>query len=453
MCGRRAAAWAALLTAAILAARSAAAPPTRPAAKVQAHVAILDFACADAEYGRKLANAIRMRLARHEELDVVDQLTTAELADALPAATERDKVAELMRRKLGVDLAVYGTVTKVGPAVRLEAACVDLRPHADAADLPAASAAKQAGARNWRRVFADETQRPEAVISKAVCEAVTGREEWKPPEYGDVPVPADLGRPVNVNGGFEAGRAGWQEPDNVATFIERCPREMDDSKRGNVLRVRTDLARWAYVNYIRDIRMGRASTASPPRIGSDSGYGSLGGNEGVHFRSDWIKATSGWRYWLNVDFYVPGGKVFVKGFRKTEHALDGLPESALARLKLTPRQFAALPAEKRRQRIDAEAKRDPASFLRECYRWYINCRGEKGKWNRLTECCPPRGGLPGYVEVLQLQVYSYWPAQTYWYDNVQFYKDPTLTAPLEEEKPRTPNFGRTSDVIERETKK
>lgn len=406
-----------------------------------AHVAILDFACADAEYGQKLANAIRMRLARHDELEVIDKLTTAETAEALPADTPRDKVADLMAKRLGVNLAVYGSVTKVGPAVRLEAVCVDLRKHARAED-----------ARNWKQTFADDTQRPEAIISKAVCEAVTGAEEWKPPEYGDVAQPAELGKPLNRNGGFEQGHAGWQEPDRVATFLEPCPREMDDGKRGHVLRVRTDLERWPYIDYIRDLRMGKASPSKPPKIGTDTSFGSLGGNEGVHFKSEWIKATPGWRYWLSVDFYGPAGKVFIKGFKKTDFALDGMPESSLARLKLTAEQFCALPKEKRARLVAEESKLEPENFLRECYRWYINCRGEGGKWNHLTECCPPRGGLPADVEQIQIQVYSYWPARTYWYDNVHFYKDPTLKEPLPEEKPRTPNFGKTSDVVEKETR-
>jgi TolB-like protein len=420
---------------------SAFAAPAGGPAKA-AHVAILDFACADAEYGRKLANAIRSRLARHGELEVIDRLTTAETAETLPADTPRQKVAELMAKRLGVTLAVYGSVAKAGAAVRLEAVCVDIRKHASPGE-----------ARNWKRTFADDTQRSEAVISKAVCEAVTGGEEWKPPEYGDVKPPADLGKPLNRNGGFEQGHVGWQEPDNVATFIEPCPRDMAPAGRGNVLRVRTDLARWPYIDYVRDIRMGKASPARPPKLGTDTGYGSLGGNEGVHFKSELLKATPGWRYWLSVDFHGPAGKVFVKGFRKTEHALDGLPESSLARLKLTPEQFSALPKEKRVKLVEEEARLQPENFLRECYRWYINCRGEAGKWNRLTECCPPRGGLPADVEQIQIQVYSYWPARTYWYDNVHFYKDPTLKEPIPEEKPRTPNFGRTSDVIERETEK
>ncbi len=397
-----------------------AAPASKPA---KIATCVFDFTCAaDAEYGKKLANAIRMRLARHEAFDVMDQLTTAEFAPALPADTDSKKVVEMMTKRLAIEVAVYGTVVKDGPRIRLDLACVDLRPSAQH--------------KTWRKDLSDNTQRPEAVISKAAVEAVTGSAEWVPPQYGDEPEPtaAELGEPVNANGTFDqAAHAGWQRPDNAASFLEPGP-----AGRGTVLRIRTDLARAPYIDYIRAIRMGRASPANPPTIATETGYSCLGGMEGVHFKSEWIKATPGQRYWLLADFDRPGGKVFVKGFKTTAFALDGLPESVLAALNMTPEQFAALPEARQKKLIAEAAKKDPKAFLRECYRWYLNCRGEDGKWSHLGAPFPPRGGLPADVEWLQIQVYSYWPAGTYRYDNVLMYKDPRQKAPLPEEKPRTP---------------
>jgi len=398
--------------------------PTAPASKpAKVAACVFDFTCpADAEYGKKLADAIRMRLARQDEFDVMDRLTTAEFAPALPADTDSKKVVEMMTKRLAIEVAVYGTVVKDGPRVRLEMACVDLRPSAPH--------------KTWRKDLSDNTQRPEAVISKAAVEAVTGVAEWTPPQYGDEPEPtaAELGEPVNVNGTFDQpGHAGWQAPDNAASFLES-----GQAGRGTILRVRTDLARQPYIDYIRAIRMGRASPANPPTIATETGYGCLGGFEGVHFKSDWIKAAPGQRYWLLADFDRPGGKVFVKGFKATEYALDGLPESALAAMNTSPEQFAALGEAQRKKLVTEAAKKDPKAFLRECCRWYLNCRGEDGKWNHLAAPFPPRGGLPADVQWLQIQVYTYWPAGTYRYDNVLLYKDPRQKAPLPEEKPRTP---------------
>jgi len=425
----------ALLTAAAIACGAAAGAEAAEAAKPKprAYVLVFDFSCTDEAYGKKLANAIRMRLARHKDLKVIDRLTTAELSPPLPLAAEAAKVAKRMAEQYGVNVALYGTVSKAGRQVRLEARCIDLR----------------GGGRPkvWTKVFADNTQRGEAVVSKAAVEAVTGRPEWVPPQYGDEEEPKRFGKALNRNGSFDAsGHVGWQEPDNVATFIEKGP-----PGRGKVLRVRTDLKRWPYINYIRAIRMGRASPKRPPKIGRDTSFASLGGMEGVHFKSDWLPAKAGQRYWLTADYLRPGGKVFMKGFQKTEHALDGMPESALAKAGLTPEQFAGLPEAKRKKLIAEAAKSEPKLFLRECYRWYLNCRGSGGKWDHLAAPFPPRGGLPEGVEWFQIQVYSYWPAATYHWDNVFFYKDPRQKAPLPEVKPRTPNFGKTSDVVERET--
>ncbi|MGB2822598.1 MAG: hypothetical protein WBF17_16560, partial [Phycisphaerae bacterium] len=246
--------------------------------KKAGYAIVFDFLCpGDEEYGRKLANAIRMRLARHKDLEVIDRLTTGELSAPLPAGTETARVVKMMTDRLAVNIAVYGTVTKNGGDVRLELRGVDLR-----------TAGKP---KVWQKTLQDNTQRPEAVISKAAAEAVTGRPEWVPPQYGDEEEPKDLGKPLNVNGGFDAGgHVGWQEPDNVASFIEAGP-----AGRGKILRVRTDLQRWPYINYIRAIRMGKASPRDPPRIGRDTSMGGLAGFEGVHFKSDLIKAAPGQR--------------------------------------------------------------------------------------------------------------------------------------------------------------
>jgi len=403
-----------------------------PPAAGKTFAVVFDFHCpSNAQYGKDLANVVRMRLRRHENFEIIDRFTTAEFAKPLLAETPTEKVRRLMAEQLAAQVGVYGTVTKAGHRVTLELRGVDLR-----GEKP----------EFWQKTLADATERHNAVLSKAVVERITGTAEWVPPQYGDEEEPDKFGPPINTNGDFEQGHRGWQRPDNAATFIEKGP-----PGRGTILRVRTDLKRWPYLNYIRAIRFGQADPSRPPAIGTDTSYASLGGMEGVHFKSDWLPAKGGQRYWLMADFDRPGAKVFLKGFRQTEHALDGLPESELVRLRMTPKQFAALPKARREKLIRAAAQRQPKLFLREVYRWYLNCRGTGGQWNHLAAPVPPRGGLPDNVEHLQLQVYSYWPAATYRWDNVWLYKDPRQKAPLPEVKPKTPNFGKTSDVVEKMT--
>jgi len=258
-----------------------------------------------------------------------------------------------------------------------------------------------------------------------------GDKLWKPPEYGDEtePTAKQFGKPLNINGAFN-GHKGWDAPDGVSTFIEAGPKG-----RGKILRVRTDLQRDPWLEYRKGLRTGRASRDNPPEIETDISYGSVGGLEGVHFRSEWIKAIPGQRYWLTADVMMKSGdtkgmffpKVFVKGFRKTPHALDGLTESSLAELGLAPEEFAELPKPKRDAMIHSEVKKHPKRYLRECYRWYLACRGTKGIWTHAAAPFPPRGGLPADIEWLQIQIYSYWPPGEYQWDNVHLYKDPNQT--------------------------
>jgi hypothetical protein len=393
-------------------------------------------------YGHQLADSVRLKFRKQgARWKVIDRLTTADVSETVGLETDAAKVAKLLSDELGAHIGLFGTVQNLeGGVVRAEIACIDLR----------------RGARPvWSKVFSDDSERARAIIAAGIVQAVVGGELWKPPEYGDEPEPTkkQLGKPLNINGDFEAGSTGWDAPDNVSTFIEA-----GQAGHGKVLRVQTDLKRDPWLAYRKALRKGQADPSRPPKIARDTSYGCVGGLEGVHYRSEWIKATPGQRYWLLADVYSsnasPGSiffpKVFVKGFKKTRFALDGLPESALARIGLTPRQFADLPPAKRKALIEADAKKNPKLYLRECYRWYLACRCNPKEWTHRAAAFPPRGGLPKDVEFLQIQIYSYWPPGTYMWDNVQLYKDPRQKAPLPEQKARTPHFGKTSDVVEKD---
>jgi len=406
----------------------------QPATGPKVYALVFDFHSEDAKLGEQLADSVRLRLRRHEQFEVIDRLTTQEFTKPTGAEADREKLAELLTRKMGANLGIYGTVSQKGRAVTVEAACLDL------------TTGKPAG---WKKTFSDDTERARGVLAMKIVEAVRGEPEWVPPQVGDEkePTAKQLGRPLNANGGFEDGHAGWDRPDNVSTFLEAGPKG-----RGTILRVRTDLQRDPWLKYRRDLRFGRADPNRPPKIGPDTSYGSVAGLEGVHYRGAMLPATPGQRYWLLADHKGQGGaKVFIKGFQKTEHAMDGLPESSLAELGLTPKDFAKLPPEKRNELIEADAGKHPERYLRECYRWYLNCKEAKGEWKHLAAPFPPRGGLPGNVEFLQVQIYSYWPPGEYLWDNVHVYPDPRQKAPAPEEKARTPNFGKTSDVVEKQS--
>ncbi len=393
-------------------------------AKPKAYVMVVDLA---GDGGEKLSDSLRLRLGRHKGLDVIDGLSTAEMTGPIDLETDPAKVTEKMRNRWGVNLLLYGRLVGQDEGFRAEIRLIDLTgPQPD----------------GWVKTFSDDSERWRAVVSRAIVEAVTGRPEWVPPQYGDEPEPETFGKPLNANGDFEDGNAGWEAADNVSTFLEKS-----GAQRGRILRVRTDLARGPWLAYKRKIRLGRASPDRPPKIPRDTSYGSVAGLEGVHFRSEWIPATPGQRYWLTADHWGQGGaKIFVKGFRRTRHGLDGVPESRLAAMGLTPEQFAELPEAKRKAIVAEDARKHPNAYLRECYRWYLNCGEGKDAWTHFAAPVPPRGGLPANVDLLQIQIYSYWPPGIYRWDNVHLYKDPNQQAPLPEEKARTRNFQKVRDA-------
>ena len=410
-----------LSVAAITLSGYAAKAPQKSAGKPrEIHVVVFDFACRDGDYGKKLSDSIRLRLARHKIFSVVDSLTTRDHLKSAAANADRKAIISLMKDKLLVTIGIYGTVSVSGAKVTAEIACINFT--------------NPAGSADWTKTFSDSTQRARGLIARGVVEKITGQAEWTPPQYGDEDEPKEFGKPLNVNGSFDKGHTGWDAPDNAGTFIEDGPRG-----RGKVLRIRTDLERDKWYEYRRKLRLGLASPRNPPKLKRDTSYGSVAGLEGVHYRSDWIDAKGGQRYWLTADKKGPGAKIFIKGFLDWSGQASGLPESSLSRLGLTPEKFADLPRKKQQALIKADAKAHPARYRRECYRWYLNCGGSGG-WKHHAAPVPPRGGLPGHVRWIQIQVYSYWPPGEYLWDNVHLYKDPRQTAPLPEVNSRTKNY-------------
>ncbi|MBL7134701.1 MAG: hypothetical protein ISS78_11430 [Phycisphaerae bacterium] len=413
-------------------------PPARGAdnapAGPKAYVVVFDFKTvpgpdAKTSYGAQLADGIRLKLRRHAKdgWEVIDRLSTQEFSGALGIATDLVKVKTVMTDKLAVNVGVYGTVHKIaGGAIRAEIRFVDLR--------------KPKTPRVWAAVYSDNTERARGVVTTQIIEALRGKPEWRPPEYGDEAEPKAFGKPLNANGDFESGADGWEGPDNAATFIEPGP-----AGRGKVLRLQTDLERDKYIAYRRALRLGKASPADPPKLKRDTSFASLAGLEGVFYRGQWIKAAPRRRYWLVADMkgrtegiFFP--KIFVKGFRDWSARATGLPEASLAERKMTPRQFADLPAAEQKKLVADDAKENPKRYLRECFRWQLACRNERNVWTHYAAPFPPRGGLPKNVEWLQIQVYAYWPPGAFYFDNVHLHTDPRQKALLPEVKPRTPNF-------------
>ncbi len=384
----------------------------------------------DRPAGLQLADSLRLRLRRTGHFEVLDRLTTQENTEPINPNLPQDKAIEQVEAT-GAKLAVYGSLHKGTDQLIADVVCIRLKPSAK----PAV----------WRKTFTGRTQRATTIISKKIALAITQDPEWAPPEYGDEIEPKQFAKPLNPNGDFETfetfdkSAAGWDPPDFVSTFIIDGP-----PKRGKVLKVRTDLKRDPWLAWRRKIILGQVTptAANAPKIARDTGYSSVGGLEGMHYRSTWIKATPGMRYWLVADGMnkskgVSSPKVFIKGYLDWSARAASIPESSLARLTITPEQFAAMSADKRRKLIKADSRKHPEHYRRECYRWYLSCKNRPGQWKHFAAPFPPRGGLPKNVKWLQIQIYSYWPPGEYLWDNVHLYADPRQKAPIAEAGART----------------
>ncbi|NLF31690.1 MAG: hypothetical protein GX591_12480 [Planctomycetes bacterium] len=408
--------------AAVLAGGADTAAPTR-AAPPRAIVAVFDFACpADGDLGADLARRLRRRLTeRAEGTEVIDSLTMQSLTQrlAVTAATDADRIRSWLDEPIAATTAVWGDVAADGEAIRLEVLVLD------------------ASGAFWRRTFTDSTARARPVVVRQAAEAILDRPAWVPPQVGDEarPDPRTLGKPLNPNGSFDAGRPhpdGWDPMDGAATRLIDC------DGRGQVLRINTHLDRDAWRAWRHALDRGEADAADPPAIGpAASPYRNVAGLEGVHVAGDWIEARPGSRYWLTADAQGPADaghfpRIFVKGYADTP--ADALGAAALHELGLTAETFAALEEPRRRELIAADARLHPERHRREVYRWYLACRPEAGAdpaaWRRHDGPFPPRGGLPANVRYLRLEVYASWPPGVYLFDNVHLYRmDSAPTAP------------------------
>jgi len=372
-------------------------------------LAIFDFSSASQD-GCDLADAVRMKLSRVEDSwKVIDTQSMRELNIPTPKIdASSEELATLLKEHVGVEVCVFGSLTRQGEKYVADVRIFDSRD-------------KNPQIRKY--TFTDNTQRWRGVIAQKIVEVFTGKIAPLPPQYGDEPFPpADkLGAPINANSSFDAEKfAGWESPDNVACFIVSNP------AGGKMLRIRTDLDRDEYLAYRKALLAGEASTESPPQIKSASDANSIAAQEGVHYKSDFIPANVNGIYWLCASCrFIPAKgfsvsatpKVFVKGFKVIPAAFDGLPESSLKKLKMTPAEFSALSPEKRRELIATDARENPKKYLRECYRWHLNCPASLA-WKTYQGKFPPSGKLPADVQFLQIQIYSYWPAGEYFWDNV-----------------------------------
>jgi hypothetical protein len=365
---------------------------------------VADFTSSDDDVaGAAYSDALRMKLHRLDDWDTIDAITTRDTQPTPLGADAEQTTLNAMASPSDADLAIAGTLTTEGDILTLDLVIADV-----------------AAGTSSRVTFSDDTQRAKAIITRAAVEHIIGRELWPPP-VNDEPEP-ELTDPINDDPGFENDATSWTGLDNVTAMISPS----EDTERGNVLVVQTDVDREAWIAYHDDLATGVASVDNPPDLAVDTGYASLGGLDGVHVRSAWIPATPGARYWLTADVLAPAGsnaRVFVKGFTNIDAPI-GMTETALREHDMTPNDLSAMDPDAREELLQAELDEHPERYRTECYRWYLTCTSTSGQWEHFAAPFPPRDGLPDNVAWFRIDIFAAWPAGEYRFDDVSLYLAP-----------------------------
>jgi len=218
------------------------------------------------------------------------------------------------------------------------------------------------------------------------------------------------------NGDFETPAADgthpvhWQQVDNLVFFWTRDP---EAPQRGKVIKIDTDVYQkqaypWWIDRFVHGKPLSQAPTKTPT---SGPKYDTIGGLDGGWYWSDFIEVTKGGAYKVYVDVKGPGCLVFMRGYEKKVPLSFGDEEPA------AQQQF-------RQARGDplTDANGRPIKYrLRYLYTTKF-AAGGSDQWQTYTHIKPRHPNsrdITEKVRYIRIMLYPFWPAATYWFDNVR----------------------------------
>lgn len=219
------------------------------------------------------------------------------------------------------------------------------------------------------------------------------------------------------NGDFETPAADdptrpdrWQAVDNLVFFWTTDP---DAPERGKVIKIDTDVYQsQAYKWWVERFVRGKPPADAPARQPtSGPKYDTIGGLDGGWYWSDFIEIKKGAAYKVYVDAKGPACLVFVRGYEKK------VPISFGDEAPAVQEQF-------RRARGEPmnDAGGRPIKYrLRYIYTAKFPAGGSD-TWQTYTHTKPRHPtsrDLTENVRYLRICLYPFWPATTYWFDNVR----------------------------------
>ncbi len=218
------------------------------------------------------------------------------------------------------------------------------------------------------------------------------------------------------NGDFETPFADgthpahWQQVDDLVFFWTTDP---GAPERGKVIKIDTDVYqkqayRWWVERFVRGKPLSQAPKKTPT---SGAKYDTIGGLDGGWYWSDFIEIKKGGAYKVYVDVKGPGCLVFMRGYEKKVPISFGDEEPAVQE------QF-------RRARGDPLTDKNgrPIKYrLRYLYTTKF-AAGGSDQWQTYTHTKPRHPNsrdITENVRYIRIMLYPFWPAATYWFDNVR----------------------------------
>ena len=222
------------------------------------------------------------------------------------------------------------------------------------------------------------------------------------------PTPIVVSKNLVKNGNFEQRRPDhpsplyWQLCDGLTTFHEK--RE----GRGYLLRIDTTVpkeqarARWLVMK-----KLGVKAPPAPRKGKLKNRFDCIGAVDGVHYFSDPIPVKKGARYKFSI-----------------RHKSKTGPITSLFFPKIFVKGYGEVVKKRNIRQPDGSVKQETVTEVRQVFKWYLACRNPEGVWMKNEEWIPCP--MPGNVDYVKICIYAYWPAQNYYFDDVEFYegKDP-----------------------------
>lgn len=203
------------------------------------------------------------------------------------------------------------------------------------------------------------------------------------------------------NPGFEEGDkdpAHWDRCDGLCTFWEK-----DSQRGGKCIRIYTNVDNNEFLKRYDEMKLDNPPPPKPPRPIKGAGYDTVGGNDGVHFFSEYIEVKPGMRYSLSADVRSEKGggpKIFIKGY-----------------------------TEQMTEIADEQGKAKTVPLRRITYKGDFDFPSPKDWKTTTVNFCPTF--QRDDVKWIKVSIWAYWPPQNYFFDNIK-----VVEAGLDTEAPK-----------------